>query len=374
MFDDLILLAKGGLTAYHGSVKKVEEYFAGLGINVPDRVNPPDHFIDILEGIVKPSTSSGINYKELPLRWMLHNGYDVPPDMLNTAGMTASSAGDNSAHGTNATAGSDGQSFAGDLWQDMKFNAELKRDHIQNKFLKAKDLSNRETPGVYQQYRYFLGRVGKQRLREARMQAVDFLILLLAGICLGTLAKVSDETFGALGYTYTVISVSLLSGIAALRSFSLDKLHYWRESASGMSSLAYFLAKDTIDHFNTLIKPVVYLSMFYFFNNPRSSFLDNYIVLVCLVYCVTGIAYAFAIYLEPGPAQLWSVLLPVVLTLVANQNYESGIMKILENMCYTKWALEAFVVANAERTNTSESSDNLQSIKRKVNFLVIHYP
>lgn len=50
-------------------------------------------------------------------------------------------------------------------------------------------------------------RVGKQRLREARPQAVDFLILLLAGICLGTLAKVSDETFGSLGYTYTVIAV-----------------------------------------------------------------------------------------------------------------------------------------------------------------------
>lgn len=50
-------------------------------------------------------------------------------------------------------------------------------------------------------------RVGKQRLREARMQAVDFLILLLAGICLGTLAEVSDETFGTMGYLYTVIAV-----------------------------------------------------------------------------------------------------------------------------------------------------------------------
>jgi hypothetical protein len=87
----------------------------------------------------------------------------------------------------------------------------------------------------------------------------------------------------------------------------LDKLHYWRESASGMSSLAYFLSKDTIDHFNTIIKPLVYLSMFYFFNNPRSSVTDNYIILVCLVYCVTGIAYALAIFLEPGPAQLVSI-------------------------------------------------------------------
>lgn len=50
-------------------------------------------------------------------------------------------------------------------------------------------------------------RVGKQRLRDAKVQAVDLLILLLAGACLGTLAKASDESFGAAGYTYTIIAV-----------------------------------------------------------------------------------------------------------------------------------------------------------------------
>lgn len=64
------------------------------------------------------------------------------------------------------------------------------------------------------------------------------------------------------------------------------------------------MAKDTVDLFNVLMKPVVYLSMFYFFSNPKSSFADNYTVLLCLVYCVTGIAYALAIFLEPGPSQL----------------------------------------------------------------------
>lgn len=42
------------------------------------------------------------------------------------------------------------------------------------------------------------------------MQAVDFLILLLAGACLGALAKVNDESLGAQGYTYTVIAVCKL--------------------------------------------------------------------------------------------------------------------------------------------------------------------
>ena len=151
MFDDLILLAKGGLTAYHGSAKKVEEYFAGLGISVPERVNPPDHIIDILEGIVKPSSS--VTREQLPVRWMLHNGYTVPPDMLQYAeGLAASSTGSNPSDGATE------QSFAGDLWQDVMSTVELKRDHIQHNFLKSKDLSNRRTPGVARQYRYFLGR------------------------------------------------------------------------------------------------------------------------------------------------------------------------------------------------------------------------
>ncbi|CAN1837361.1 ABC transporter G family member 28 [Linum perenne] len=333
MFDDLILLAKGGLTAYHGPVKKVEEYFAGLGIVVPDRVNPPDYYIDILEGMLKPN--GGVHYKQLPVRWMLHNGYTVPMDMLQSNEGQEGSEGEapNQTEGSPSETVSETQSFAGGM---------------NHSFFNKVDLSGRTTPGVLQQYKYFLGRLGKQRLREARTQAVDYLILLLAGICLGTLAKVSDETFGSVGYTYTVIAVSLLCKIAALRSFSLDKLHYWRERGSGMSSLAYFLSKDTIDHFNTIIKPVVYLSMFYFFNNPRSSIYDNYIVLVCLVYCVTGIAYILAISFEASPAQLWSVLLPVVLTLIATQN-NGGVVGRLSDLCYTKWTLEAFVIANAKR-------------------------
>lgn len=102
-------------------------------------------------------------------------------------------------------------------------------------------------------------------------------------------------------------SSALLCKIAALRTFALDKLQYWRESASGISSIAHFVAKDTIDQFNTVIKPAVYLSMFYFFCNPRSSFADNYVVLLCLVYCVTGMGYTFAIFLAPGPSQLVSM-------------------------------------------------------------------
>lgn len=158
MFDELILLAKGGLTVYHGPVKKVEEYFASLGITVPERVNPPDYFIDILEGMVKPTTTTGITYKQLPVRWMLHNGYPVPMDMLQSIEGMAASAAENSSHGGAGESSAESQSFAGEFWQDVKHTVGVKRDIIQLNFLKSSDLSNRKTPGVSQQYKYFLGR------------------------------------------------------------------------------------------------------------------------------------------------------------------------------------------------------------------------
>ncbi|PWA73538.1 AAA+ ATPase domain-containing protein [Artemisia annua] len=179
---------------------------------------------------------------------------------------------------------------------------------------------------------------------EYKLQTV---ILLLAGTCLGTMAKVTDDTFGATGYQYTVIAVSLLCMIGALRTFSLDKLQYKRESSSGMNSLSYFLSKDTMDHINTILKPLVYLCLFYFFNYPRSTFGSYYLVLVCLVYCVTGIAYTLAISPEFSQAQLWSVLLPVVLTLIANQSKDAA-ASVITPFVFPKWALEAFIIANAK--------------------------
>lgn len=148
MFDDIILLAKGGFIAYHGSVKKVEEYFSGMGIDVPERVNPPDHLIDILEGIIKPT---GVTREQLPIRWMLHNGYPIPPDMLHMADELSASSDSNPNPSGVAAAG---QSF--DLYADLKSSGEGKRDQIQH--LNSNDLSNRRTPGVARQYRYFLGR------------------------------------------------------------------------------------------------------------------------------------------------------------------------------------------------------------------------
>lgn len=154
IFDDLILLAKGGLVAYQGPVKKVEDYFAGLEIKVPDRVNPPDYFIDILEGMVKLSTSTGLKSSQLPVLWMLHNGYTVPPDMQNELNCVAPSRTNSSEDGSVV----EESVVTDDVWGNVRGALEEKQEHLENIFPRFKDLADRRTPSKLYQYKYYLGR------------------------------------------------------------------------------------------------------------------------------------------------------------------------------------------------------------------------
>lgn len=144
MFDDLILLAKGGLIVYNGPVKTVEEYFTTIGIHVPDRVNPSDHYIDILEGIVEPD--SGFKAKHLPLHWMLYNGYEVPDDMKDDLETM------HTKHNTSLSG------LTPNHLPNLRNSHVEKRGYLQHDLSRSKNLLSRTTPGILIQYMYYLGR------------------------------------------------------------------------------------------------------------------------------------------------------------------------------------------------------------------------
>lgn len=132
----------------------METYFSGLGIIVPERINPPDYYIDVLEGIVT-NLNSDVSYKELPQRWMLHKGYSVPLDMRNN---NSAAAGLEMNPDVRDSTINKEQTFVRELWGDVKSNFRLRRDKIRHNFLKTRDLSYRTTPSMWLQYKYFLGR------------------------------------------------------------------------------------------------------------------------------------------------------------------------------------------------------------------------
>ncbi|EMS60048.1 Putative white-brown complex-like protein 30 [Triticum urartu] len=144
MFDDFVLLARGGLIAYHGPISEVENYFSGLGIKVPDRENPPDYYIDILEGIAKTKMSGHATPKHLPLLWILHNGYDVPEDMRKDLEEI------NMMHELYTV---------GSITRELSSVEQTESKHsVHQNVSQRNDLLNRKTPGVLAQYRYYLGR------------------------------------------------------------------------------------------------------------------------------------------------------------------------------------------------------------------------
>ena len=53
LFDDLLLLGRGGRTVYYGEVAGVEGYFTGLGFVLPGAMNPADAYLDIVTGDVE---------------------------------------------------------------------------------------------------------------------------------------------------------------------------------------------------------------------------------------------------------------------------------------------------------------------------------
>jgi hypothetical protein len=52
-------------------------------------------------------------------------------------------------------------------------------------------------------------RVVKQRLRDIRVQLQDYIILLLAGACVGILSNMNDSNLGSGGYYYTLIALGV---------------------------------------------------------------------------------------------------------------------------------------------------------------------
>lgn len=151
MFDDVMFLAKGGRTVYLGPVNEVEDYFSGLGLIVPERINPPDHYMDALEGIAVPLDQPDFDPKNLPVMWMINKGYNIPPDLSAMAadlkrGMARGKSFKKKKEPKRKT------TFIEDFWKEIRSFVIVKKDLIVNSFRRVENKSGRITPGFFSQF------------------------------------------------------------------------------------------------------------------------------------------------------------------------------------------------------------------------------
>jgi hypothetical protein len=156
MFDDVMFLAKRGYTVYLGPVDEIEAYFSSLGLVVPERINPPDYYMDALEGVAQQARSPYVDPRMLPIQWMMHKGYQIPNEMLKMASAINIPAEHQPL--VNPESSRFGATFAQQACLELYHKFVVTWDGIKTALSRVKDLSGRQTPGFCKQLRIILHR------------------------------------------------------------------------------------------------------------------------------------------------------------------------------------------------------------------------
>ncbi|GAB4817511.1 hypothetical protein N2152v2_004557 [Parachlorella kessleri] len=390
MFDDLMMLGKGGRTVYYGPQAGVQAYFEGLGFELPSRMNPADVYMDIISGsIVKPGQQEP-DVAALFDAWDEHCGRhkwqlaaaaapgDAPASeaaagegapllgdvatprtwraravkakevLLLGAAYLVSSARDMWEAGVDLCRQLDGSLLGGRLLGGSK------QPEGEGSYEDARDvrrLARRATPGFLPQYYWCLSRAILKRVREPLMVFTDYAIVALTGMTLGLISDRGRSTIMhfAVSVTYSTIALGMISKVGALPTFGRDRVVFFREAASGLNRFSYFLALDTFDHAGTLLRSAVYLIMWYSFAVPRAIIWQMYLVTVAIIYCCSGTAYFLSQVLEPSAAQMAAAVLTLICTLIARESDPHGLLNFIKQTSFARWGLEGYVIAESNR-------------------------
>ena len=163
------------------------------------------------------------------------------------------------------------------------------------------------------------------------------------------------------------LSFVLTATAASIRIFGAERSNYWRESGSGLSTNAYFLAKDCAYLPNLLFFPLLIVALFYALIVPRATFLELYLVFLALQFVGSGIGYVVSAMVQPHAAQLTGVTIVIVMTMFGmiccdrtnNLGGAKPTLRQFDDMPYPlpwiptlsfmRWALEGYYLSEVNR-------------------------
>jgi energy-coupling factor transporter ATP-binding protein EcfA2 len=274
-FDDLLLLGKGGRIIYIGPRKDAEAYFYQLGFVKPEDANPADYFMEIATGKA-PNDQYGYKPVHLFYCWESYTAGKDPTRIL--AGTSPRSAmSDKKIDGKRkkttmkqkiGLVGGGIMDFIQDRISFWKEVLDEVKDTLLNGFKKD---PVRETPGFFQTFWLCYKRANMQVFRSPASFIYSQMLNVVIGIFI-SIAAASNDYYGKLPDVvcatspailryYCSLPLDLVPGSAVYlcmgtffagvmaggATFLNEKVVFWREVASGMSVLPYFLAKVLAD-------------------------------------------------------------------------------------------------------------------------------
>ncbi|KAI9184364.1 hypothetical protein H9P43_003417 [Blastocladiella emersonii ATCC 22665] len=339
-FDDLLLLAKGGRTAYFGERSYALQYFRSLGYNCPNNVNHAEYLLDVVSGKCMSDRFGPLTPMDLVHAWerFTRGESPDPPDFASSVSPATLDAHQHS------TFLQDLQENLADMWGEWvtycKDVAGEFADWLVGLATCARD-PIRETPSSLMIFWQCFRRASFQIYRTPPQFVIDQLLHLGCGafisvasenldylgkqpkeicditpaalkpFCLGPVDSLRQiGVFMSLGVMFAGISV-------ATNTFGNERVVYWRETASGRATLPYFIAKMLADVPRMVIAAFMFTLSLIIFFPYRSHFMVLYSIALLLYYTAFGMGYFLSVWFPKesvglvgtGFALLWSMVL-----------------------------------------------------------------
>ncbi|CAG8500570.1 10166_t:CDS:10 [Dentiscutata erythropus] len=305
-FDDFLLLGKGGRIVYFGPTNEAMEYFVSLGYRCPEEESPADFMMEVAAGKVRPVDREDITVPDL---------FDAWERYCETEKATFSD--------TKIGIPDDETESRRNIFKTLWVEICLPFFHvIQDIALYISDVTMelflffrrtlcfcqsdqiRETPNVFIAFMLLFKRACLQLYRNRTQFLLDQLLHLGCGIfislavsnldyigkapreiceitpfvllpiCLNAKDSIQNVgVFMALGVTFAGIS-------AGGSTFGYEKVVYWRDTAAGMRTIPYFVAKLVADIPRLLIAALMFSLAFIVFYSFKAPYWQIYIIVL----------------------------------------------------------------------------------------------
>ena len=309
-FDTLVLLV-GGRVGYWGPAQDAVKYFhSSLGYELPPKTAAPDFLLDVAS--VPKRVSS------LADAWQEHD---------NNKRNSHEEEGTNSRH--------DYLDDDDDSWLDVVLRALHLRSHRYSRIMAWPHMQ-------------LLVQLWRQLLRTTRSLLTSVLLsCMVFAFTGGYLAlaftdpkyvlpvpseitqwcpeAVNDLTRGqksqqpcnnnwpsaevqGLAAMYFCMALGTLASAFSVWTFGADTHIYRREKASGVNTLAYYLASNIVDGIKCALFALFFVSAYFIIASPYGSFTDYYLLCYCFILANYGMGYAVSTLLRPANAAIVATL------------------------------------------------------------------
>jgi ABC-type multidrug transport system ATPase subunit len=398
-FDELILLAKGGFTAYVGPREYATAYFKEVaraeteacrwegnaadvlmdfcnkeGPHIAGATIGEDGPLAALRDAEEGQRSSGSDAsaldasvasdgrswgQQLAELWRLKgaefleraaakDGKPPPPSPMRPSG-GGSSESFGSLRGSPAPP-------AGSLQQDVApaahFNEGTALSQRGASFLAQAALCHNRS--LLQQYRApggFALEVGVAVLAGGMMGAAALAVpSLYVGVLKGPYVLISPSPIESLLPSiglYVALAIAVAASPAGVKIFGEEREIYFREAASGHNTLSYYLGKSFAVLFRTLVGAFHFTSIFHLLASPAQDFFTLLVLVLCQYFCIYGLAAITSMLVARENSALLGVICGLIVSCLNGYgpNLHQGAqwnVGWLQQISFSRWAAEGF--------------------------------